>query len=414
MKLKTLLSRSSVESPITKTYECIITAETAKELLDNFNDSNRPLSNSLAKLYANEFLRNAWAFNGESIIFAVDEEGNEKLASGQHRLKALIIANNIVAKEEDSWSDAQLEMRVVITTGVPIADVDTIDVGKTRNHADILFRNPLVDNSIPEDWNTSDARRKKWCKTLATAARLVWQRQGGKTVSSAEKFNTTEMLTFIGEQHPNLPKYVTLVLNADDGDGGVGGLKKISFAYTAGLTYLACLDAEGEEDVEACDKVEMFLDQVAQNNGLKPGDAAHSITGFWNSLPPGSKDRDTEVCGPFVKCLNALIAGERTTPSKMKLTKKELENYRKFPILLAGWDTYCFEYATDVAAEEEVVTEEVVEEVVEEVIEEEPKKPVKKAPKKKRVLNPEDIPEIDEDDYTEELPSNYIDDLDDD
>jgi hypothetical protein len=401
MQLKTLVSRAAVESPITKTYECVITAEVAKEILDNFNKSNRPLSKSLAKLYANELLRNAWTFNGESIIFAVDDNGDFELASGQHRLAAVVIANQIVDKDPDAWPDAQLELRVVVTIGIPIADVDTIDVGKTRNHADILFRNPLVDAAIPESWNSSEARRKKWCKTLATAARLVWQRQGGKTVSSAEKFNTTEMLSFIEEQHPNLPKYVSLVLDADDGDGGVGGLKKISFSYTAGLTYLACLDAEGVEDQDACDKVEMFLDQVAQNNGLKPGDAAHSITGFWNSLPPGSKDRDTEVCGPMVKCLNALLADERTTPSKLKLTKKELENYRKFPLLLAGWDTYCFECATEAASEEEV-------EEVSEVVVEEPKKPTKKAPKKKRVLDPEDIPEIDDNDYSDELPSGYI------
>ena len=390
MQLKTLVTRASVDTPITKTYECVFNTETAAEVLNNFNNNNRPLSKSLAKLYANELLRGAWSFNGENIIFATTESGETELASGQHRLMAVIIATNTYEKSPGDWPDAQLELRVLVTIGVPIADVDTIDVGKVRNHSDILFRNPLIDNTIPEEWNTSDARRKKWCKTLATAARLVWQRQGGKTVSSAEKFNTTEMLTFIEESHPNLHKYVTLVLNADDGDGGNGGLKKVSFAYMAGLTYLACLDAEGEEVEEACDKVEVFLDQVAQNNGLRPGDPAHSITGFWNSLAPGSKDRDTEVCGPLVKCLNALLADERTTPAKLKLTKKELQNYRKQPILLDGWDTACFEYATAIQDAEPEVEEDSP--AVEE------KKPLPAKQKKSKVLKPEDIPEMDDDD----------------
>lgn len=398
--LKKTLANAKVSVPLTTTYEVLITPEIAEEILEKYNSNNRPLSNSLAKMYANEFLRGQWNFNGENIIFTINDDGEPSLASGQHRLRGLVIASETYKKNTEAWPDAVIELNTLVTTGVPSVAVDTIDVGKVRNHTDILFRSPLVDGCIPDEWNKSSAKRSKWCKTLATAARVVWQRQGGKTVSSAEKFNTTEMLTFLEQYHPNLHSYVTMVLNADDGDGGVGGLKKVSFAYTAALCYIACLDAEGVEVEEATDKVEMFLDQLAQNNGLRPGDPAHSLTGYWNSLPPGSKNRDTEVCGPMVKCLNALLAGERTTPGKIKLTKKEMENYKQQPPLLVGWDTACFEYAVECklsSSTSEDATEPDVEELSEIGTPVEFSNPEKK-PRKKKVLSPEEIPEIEYDD----------------
>lgn len=352
MKAQTIINRSAVEEPISKTKECVFSPEDCQTIFTDYNDTNRPYSKSLARLYANEFLRGAWHFNGENIIFAIDPEGNEHLVSGQHRFGGFLIACELFEKNKEQWPNALLEFRVNVTTGVDLEVADSVDTGKSRNHSDVLYRNPLVDTYITAEWNSNTSRRNRWCKCLATAARVVWQRQGGKTVSSAEKFVTSEMLTFIADEHPGLPTFVTMVMNADDGDGGHGGMKKISTAYMAAFCYLASLDAEGNEVGESVDAIEVFLSQVATGTGFSTGDASHAITGYWNSLPAGSKDRDTEVCGPLVKCLNALLSQEKTSASKLKLNAKELKSYKEVPPLLAGWDTAMFEYAAEVRADE--------------------------------------------------------------
>ena len=317
-----------------------------------------------------EFLRGKWLDNGENYIFSEDKTGAEHMVSGQHRAAGLVMAQAMYDKDPESWPDAQLEVPTLFTRGVCHETADSVDTGKVRNHADVRFRSPLVDEYIPDEWNSSEARRKKWCKALATAARVVWQRQDGKTVSSAEKFVTSEMLQFIGEEHPDLPWFVTLVMNADDGDGGHGGLKKVSIAYMIALCYIACLDAEGTPVESSIEKVEVFLDHLAQGTGYESGDAAHALAGFWNGLEPGSKDRDLDISGPIVKALNALLEGESITARQVKLTKKERTQYREFPPLLAGWDEAAFEYAAEVrAAEAEVEEEE--DEVEEDVVEEE-------------------------------------------
>lgn len=407
------LKKTAVKEPISTTRECVLTPEDATFILEHYNDSNRPISKSLARLYSLEFLRGEWKFNGENIIFAADVEGNEHLVSGQHRLLALVMASDRYNSSSSEWPLAQLEMRVNVTTGIQLDTADSVDTGKPRNHTDVLFRSPLVDSQIPENWNSSAAKRKKWCRTLATAARVVWQRQGGKTVSSAEKFVTSEMLLFIESEHLELCQFVTLVLDSDDGDGGHGGLTKISYAYMAAFCYLACLTTERTIDQHLVDKVSDFLDQVAQGTGFSSGDPAHAITGYWNGLPPGSKDRDTEVCGPLVKCLNALMTDTKVTPAKLKLSKKEVDSYRTNPPLLEGYDTAAFEYVAEIKADAAVAAEEVaadaaaedaedVVEVTEEAVSTATRGAKKKAAKKKAVkkkavvLDPEDIPEVDE------------------
>ncbi len=120
---------------------------------------------------------------------------------------------------------------------------------------------------------------------------------------------------------------------------------------------------------------------------------------------PGSKDRDLEWVGPFVKAVRACLNGEiGLKVTDIKLSKKEQENYRDFPILFDGWHTSCFEIAaakkaaaaerkaqTEQPAEElDDFTEEPVQAVVEDLDtpeEPEPVKPaVKRAPAKRKAV----------------------------
>lgn len=355
--LRTLINRAKSNAPVTKTEEIVVDRDNVEAFL-SFNSDNRKFSKSLASQYANNFLRGVWKLNGENFIFssenAQDELGeevvNEHIASAQHRLEGFKMAIQKydqaveAGTAEELYPNFQDYFTTLITTGVPHENVDLIDIGKARNHTDILFRSPVIDDMIPEAWNETPTSRNKWCKTLATAARLVWQRSGGKAVSDADKFDHKEMLDFVSDVHPRLYEFVTLVLNAIDGDGGNKGIK-ISPAYVAGLSYLACLDANGKIHKDNAEKISDFLDQVAQGV-LTKGSPAHAITGFWNSLPPGSKNRDLDVVGPFVKALNAVLEDQTANkPTSFRLTKKEKESYKEFPQLLPGWDTASFEEA---------------------------------------------------------------------
>jgi len=351
-KLITTLNRlKSADSPI-KSLTCDIDAGGAASVLEIFNTNNRPVSKSKTALYANEMLRNKWALNGEPLIFGIDEEGNEAVISGQHRLLALIKAQDLYNADPDKYPDvvSPLTLHTVVIYGVDLTTADTVDQINPRSHGDVLFRDEWTNTQIPEEWSKNASRKARWCKALGGAARLVWLRAGGATVSSAPKFLTSEMLDFIKNDHPELCTVVSTVLTAAEGNTGL----RMSLPYIAALSYVASLEIVQDETVvnEATrDKIDLFLSQVASGTGFNVGSPAHAITQFWNKLTsdPGSKDRDLDWVAPFVKCLNAVVEGRPCKPSDLKLNKKEADNYREHPCLMTGWDTAMFEYAASLA-----------------------------------------------------------------
>lgn len=345
--LSTLLSRCKAESDI-KCFTVDIDAATAAAMLAS-NTTNRPLMPATVKLYSNEMLRAKWKLNGEPILFGVDEQGNNSIISGQHRLHALILANKFYDADPDEYPDATTVLHTVVITGVPIEAADSVDLGMGRKHGHVLFRDEWVASVIPKEWSNNNSRKAKWCNTLAGAARLVWLRAGGATVSSAPKFIVSEMMDFIKEDHKGLCDFVSAVLSASEEDGA--GLK-ISVPYITALCYIASMDGDGKVHKSTKDRVLDSILHVAQNN-VTPGTPEHALVTYWNKLfsAPGSKDRDLDIVGPFVKALNAIIADEKITAGKLTLTKKEAESYLTHPPLLSGWDESCFIYAAEVKAQ---------------------------------------------------------------
>ena len=358
MQLETLFSKAEKTLTPIKTKVLCITPAFALACLKDLNNSNRPMSRSVANLYANEMLRGQWKCNGEPIIFSVDAEGNEHLISGQHRLQGLVFAQQAIEKDE-VWPAAQTEWDAVVIYGVPHDTADTVDTGKTRTHSDVLFRDPWVDSVIPEAWNATVSKRKTWTKTLAGAARLVWLIEGGATVSSAPKFLISEMMSFIQNRHAELAKFVTMVLDANDADGGNKGLK-MSLAYLAALTYVACVeendcfDDDGNTVIEISinseiqDAMDLFLNQLAVGSGYDKGDPTWALAGYWNKLTAekGSKDRDRDWVGPFVKAAKAVLEGRTGLKvSDISLNKKERDGYTDFPVMFDGYHSLCFERA---------------------------------------------------------------------
>jgi hypothetical protein len=353
---KAFISRIPAHECNIRSKVVMMTVEIAAKIMEVWNSTNRPLSLGLAKLYANEYLRGQWKLNGEPWIMSEDAEGGEHCVSLQHRAKGLLLAAAEVAKHPDEWPDAQLEIPTVVIYGVEHDTADTVDIGKTRKHSDVLFRDPWVDAILPAEWNTL-AGRKAWTTTLAGAARLVWLIEGGATVSSAPKFLISEMMTFIRERHPELCKFVTMVLNANKNDGGNKGLK-MSLSYIAALLYVACVvetkDGIMEIDSEKYDKAMLFVDNMAVGGSLEKGSVQWALTGYWNQLTAqkGSKDRDTEWAGPFVKAFRLFLAGVKdVTVNQVKLTAKERDSYSTDPVLFEGWHTLCFERSAQAVVE---------------------------------------------------------------
>lgn len=98
----------------------VITPELAAKWL-SANKSNRPLRNRLVSKYARDITEDRWQYNGESIKF--NRKG--ELIDGQHRLSAVVKAHKPI-------------------TSIVLVDVDndcfhTIDTGRSRNVADILY-----------------------------------------------------------------------------------------------------------------------------------------------------------------------------------------------------------------------------------------------------------------------------------
>jgi hypothetical protein len=338
-------------------YIDTVTAKLDYSLSDKLlaiNTGNKPLSKAMLKLYVNQYLHGRWGVTHENIVIGHDYVTHEDiLLSGQHRAHMIRIVNDMAAKDEDFFDKypqcpKDLSIPVQITFGVDVVYADNIDRGKTRTNADVLFRERGVNPLIGEGWNDTPAKRKRWTATFAGAARLVWLRAGGATVSSALKFTPSEMMDFIFQQgHCKLADFVTEVLNIVTNDDGMKGIR-MSTPYVAALTYVGSLDVHGNVIEDRKIKILDLLDSVALRLDSPKGSCQNALSKFWDNLTeiPGSKNRDIDWVGPFVKCLNYLLDGaEDVTPQMLKLSKKEAMEYSKFPLLLPGWDELKFEEA---------------------------------------------------------------------
>jgi hypothetical protein len=80
----------------------------------------------------------------------------------------------------------------------------------------------------------------------------------------------------------------------------------------------------------------------------------------------GSKDRDRDWVGPFVKAAKAVLEGRTGLKvSDISLNKKERDGYTDFPVMFDGYHTLCFERAAAAKAASSQPVETSVSSVVE-------------------------------------------------
>jgi hypothetical protein len=102
-----------------KIYEEEIGPDRAGELLEK-NVFNRRITPQYLNILIGAMERGEWKFNGDSI--RIDKQG--RVLDGQHRLQAVLRTG--------------ITIRVIMIEGLDPEVMDTIDVGKRRNFADIL------------------------------------------------------------------------------------------------------------------------------------------------------------------------------------------------------------------------------------------------------------------------------------
>ncbi len=108
-----------ITSSLTSTIEVIMPKEAAR-ILEEDNDTNRPLHPNVVKNYSIEMRQQQWSVNGESIKFYADGG----LADGQHRLAACV--------------ETGIPLETVVIRGLERDDFHTIDQGLRRGPSDIL------------------------------------------------------------------------------------------------------------------------------------------------------------------------------------------------------------------------------------------------------------------------------------
>jgi hypothetical protein len=138
------------------------------------NKSNRPLSEALAKKYADAQVRDEWEFTADTVKF----DTNDILLDGQHRLRAIELSG--------------IPMKVMVVWGLDPKVFSAIDLGKKRTAGDVL--------AVCGEKNYT---------TLASATITVWKLLSGN-VKSMGYPSQEQVLTTLND-HPGLRQSVAQV-----------------------------------------------------------------------------------------------------------------------------------------------------------------------------------------------------------
>ena len=265
---------------------------------NNFN--NRPFQRGNAELIKQEVLRKRWQFNLESMI--IGESG--LVLSAQHRLIGFIFACQawrIDPEEHPDWED-QPTLACLIAFGCSEADevVNTIDTGKSRTLADVLFRSEYFKDLQAKD-------RKVIARIGEFALRTVWGRTGVENAYGVNKTHA-EFLDMLN-RHPSLLNCVRFIFDEETDDQllrrYVGSL-----GVAAGFMYLM---ATSKSDP---------LTYVERNETELDVSNYEKAEEFWTGL--ANKDK------PFLTLHKAFVA----------LNQREVKTEERWALLAKAWTAF--------------------------------------------------------------------------
>jgi hypothetical protein len=154
----------------------LISPAKAAEMLDA-NTTNRPLSRTVVRGFAEAMSRGDWMVTHQGIAFDV----NGVLVDGQHRLAAIV--------------EADVPVEMMVFTEVDEGTFDVLDTGKRRNAADVLA-----------------IEGEKSATMLAAMVRTVWLYENRPDLnwSGGAAAVTNHQIVQTLEQHPKLRDYVAV------------------------------------------------------------------------------------------------------------------------------------------------------------------------------------------------------------
>ena len=133
----------------------VITPEIARTILAGFNDNNRKLSIRVAENYANDIRRGRWRKSNDNITF----DDDWMLSNGQHRLKAITLANRPLAMvaqfhvnqncEIDRGKQRTISENIRLSNGV--TNVDLASDGQIHRMVNTALRTLGTDKSYRTD-----------------------------------------------------------------------------------------------------------------------------------------------------------------------------------------------------------------------------------------------------------------------
>lgn len=209
----------------------MLTDVNGKKIRLNNNMTNRPFDRILAKTWCSEILKGHWKFNGETMI--VGKTG--QVLDCQHRLSGLVLANQEWENGPEAypfWKTAPT-IDCIVVFGVDEDDetVDTINTGKPRSLADVIYRSEFFRVMEPSD-------REKCSKHCSYALGTVMVRTNADKDALSPRRTHADSLTFL-YSHERILKCVKHCFE-EEGKGKDGGRISKDFlpvGRAAGLMY---------------------------------------------------------------------------------------------------------------------------------------------------------------------------------
>ena len=279
------------------------------------NTKNRPLTEKWAYTIAQEHLQLRWRLNGETIVIGTTGE----VLSGQHRLIALILAEQLRQKHEHwqtNWPD-EITMNCVVVFGIDEQDevVNTLDTGKSRTLGDVLYRSELLAKYEPKV-------RRAMARACDYATRLYWHRTGASNDAFAPTKTHSEAMNFL-TVHPKFLEVVNHIVEEDE-KGAVA--KFVSPGTAAGLCYLmaACASdpdqydkTEDTLDLTNIDKARDFFVMLA-GGASEVGELCKAILSL-SDPDSGTSGSLSERIALIVKAWNQFVEHGKVTAAQIRL-----------------------------------------------------------------------------------------------
>jgi len=248
--------------------EVIITPEVARKILNEHNSNNRKLSNRFVEQYTKDIIEDRWKKSNDNITF----DDNWELSNGQHRLKAVTIANKPVKMVVQFHVNQNCE----------------IDRGKQRTIAENIKMSNLVDN---EDLRADG----KVIALVNTAMRTMGYERVYRTKDVVDMINKYE--------HEILNVRAAGLMRGSDGVSQMAIASSLFVAYINGV------------EMEILTRIRRVL-----NSGMvENGDKDKPIIGLRDRLMNirgGGEGVNLERAKYTQYCIKAILAGKATKMCK--------------------------------------------------------------------------------------------------